>query len=168
MTKCDIKVTHVIFDLDGLLLDSETIYTRVNEELMQSYGKKYTMELKTKTTGMKLDELVNVVLEHEGLTGKVTFEEYKKRYLELSAKYLPESKLMPGALRLVKHFAKHNVPMALCTGSSTFEFDCKMKNQGELLSLLKIRVRMFIIFAPCKMRKSIIYTLAKKKNEFIK
>ena len=39
------KITHVIFDLDGLLLDSEGIYTRVNEEIMQGYGEKYTMEL---------------------------------------------------------------------------------------------------------------------------
>lgn len=64
MAVIGVKITHVIFDLDGLLLDSESIYTRVNEEIMQGFGKKYTMELKAKTAGMTMDESINLMLEH--------------------------------------------------------------------------------------------------------
>ncbi|MCP9258817.1 hypothetical protein DINM_001815 [Dirofilaria immitis] len=124
MTSTCVKITHVIFDLDGLLLDSENIYTRVNEEILSAYGKKFTMELKAKVD----------------LVGKVTFKEYRTQYLKLSGKYLPDSQLLPGALRLVKHLAKHLVPMAICTGSSTFEFEAKMQKQHELLQLINLRV----------------------------
>ncbi|VBB34646.1 unnamed protein product [Acanthocheilonema viteae] len=140
MISNDLKITHVIFDLDGLLLDSESVYTRVNEEILLGYGKKYTMELKAKTAGMKMDESINFVLEHEDLIGKITLEQYRKKYLELASKYLPDSKLLPGALRLVKHLAKHLVPIALCTGSNTFEFEAKMRKQQELLQLINLRV----------------------------
>lgn len=64
MNVSDVQITHIIFDLDGLLLDSETIYTEVNAELMKSYGKEYTMELKMKTMGMKMDEAIKKMLEH--------------------------------------------------------------------------------------------------------
>uniref|UniRef100_A0A0R3S2A3 HAD hydrolase, family IA, variant 3 n=1 Tax=Elaeophora elaphi TaxID=1147741 RepID=A0A0R3S2A3_9BILA len=140
MTSSDVKITHVIFDLDGLLLDSESVYTRVNEEILLGYGKKYTMELKAKTAGMKMEETINFILEHEHLNGKVTPEQYKEQYLELATKYLPDSKLLPGALRLVKHLADHLVPIALCTGSSTSEFEAKMRKQQELVQLINLRV----------------------------
>ncbi|VDK80798.1 unnamed protein product [Onchocerca ochengi] len=140
MASSSAKITHVIFDLDGLLLDSESIYTRINEEILSSYGRKYTMKLKTKTAGMKMDEEINSILKYEDLTGKVTFEEYKKQYLKLASKYLPDSKLLPGALRLVKHLAKHLVPIAICTSSNSFEFEIKMQKQEELLQLINLRV----------------------------
>lgn len=74
-------------------------------------------------------------------------EQYRKQYLELASKYLPESKLLPGALRLVKHLAKHSIPMALCTGSNTFEFETKMQKHQELLQLISLRVsKSFIKF----------------------
>uniref|UniRef100_A0AAF5PS58 HAD-superfamily hydrolase n=1 Tax=Wuchereria bancrofti TaxID=6293 RepID=A0AAF5PS58_WUCBA len=140
MNSTCVKITHVIFDLDGLLLDSETVYTRINEEILLGYGKKYTMELKAKMAGMGMNESINVILKHEDLIGKVTLEQYRKQYLELASKYLPDSKLLPGALRLVKHFAKHLIPIALCTGSSTFEFETKMQKHQELLQLINLRV----------------------------
>lgn len=63
MSVSSLQITHIIFDLGGLL-DSETIYTEVNTELMKNYGRNYTMELKTKTAGMKMDEAIQTMLEH--------------------------------------------------------------------------------------------------------
>lgn len=134
------EITHIIFDLDGLLLDSETIYTQVNTELMKSYGRVYTMELKTKTTGMKMDDAIQTMLEHEHLIGTVNLKEYREKYLDLLGKHLPESRLLPGAMQLAKHFAKHKIPTAICSGSNTFEFDAKMKNQKELSDLIPLHV----------------------------
>ncbi|VDK89131.1 unnamed protein product [Litomosoides sigmodontis] len=140
MNASGMQITHVIFDLDGLLLDSETIYTEVNTELMKSYSRQYTMELKTKTTGMKMDDAIQAMLEHEHLIGEVSFEEYRSKYIDLLGKRLPESPLLPGAMRLVKHLVKHNIQTAICSGSNAFEFNAKMKNHKELSDLIPLHV----------------------------
>ncbi|VDK36005.1 unnamed protein product [Gongylonema pulchrum] len=139
------QITHVIFDLDGLLLDTETIYTMVNTEMMKSYGREYSMELKAKTTGMKMEDAVRVMLQHVSENfpfDTVTVEEYKKQYKNLLAKHLPESKPLAGAMQLVQHLAKYEIPMAMCSGSDTFEFEAKMRNQKELSDLITLRVRL--------------------------
>lgn len=33
------KITHVIYDLDGLLLDTEPLHTKVNQMVANYYGK---------------------------------------------------------------------------------------------------------------------------------
>lgn len=40
------SVTHVIFDFDGLLVDTESAYTEANMELLRKYGHVFTMDLK--------------------------------------------------------------------------------------------------------------------------
>ena len=45
------NVTHVIFDLDGLLMDSEPIYSRATNEICEKYGSKFNTDLELRTTG---------------------------------------------------------------------------------------------------------------------
>jgi pseudouridine-5'-monophosphatase len=45
------SITHCIFDLDGLLLDTESIYTECLQKLCAPYGKYFTTEAKLKMMG---------------------------------------------------------------------------------------------------------------------
>jgi len=47
----DMSITHCIFDLDGLLLDTESIYTECLQKLCAPYGKNFTTETKLKMMG---------------------------------------------------------------------------------------------------------------------
>lgn len=76
-----------------------------------------------------------------GLKGIVTFGEYEEVYNKLLLEALPGAPLMPGALRLVRHLAKHHVPMAICTGSRFEEFRMKVKNHKELTELIPLHVK---------------------------
>ncbi|VDM49606.1 unnamed protein product [Toxocara canis] len=135
------NVTHVIFDLDGLLIDSEPLYAEANVRVMGRYGKKYSTELKKLTMGMRQDPAIELMIKEVGLEGKVTVEEYNAAYDSFLPELLPNCQMMPGAMRFVRHLASHNIPFAICTGSRSMECDLKLKNLKELVELVPLMVR---------------------------
>ncbi|VDK53082.1 unnamed protein product [Anisakis simplex] len=134
------KITHIIWDLDGLLIDTESVYTDANVKAMAKYGKKYTLEAKVRSMGMKHDVACAKVLKDVGLEGQVSVKEYSQLYDQLLREMLPDCGMMKGAMKLVQHFAKHNIPMAICTGSCTFEYELKVKNHQDLVQLIPLSV----------------------------
>lgn len=60
----ELKITHVIFDLDGLLLDTEKVYTAMFNELLSKFGKQYTMELKAMSMGKRMEEAIPLTLKY--------------------------------------------------------------------------------------------------------
>ena len=49
----------VIFDMDGLLIDSEPIWRAAEVEVFNKIGVPLSLEMAPQTTGMRIDELVN-------------------------------------------------------------------------------------------------------------
>ncbi len=106
MTMTTSKISHIIFDLDGLLLDTERIYTQVSTELLKQHGKEYSFELKAKLMGKAPKEVAAAFIKHYELEGKVTEEEWIKNTKENAEGLLAKCQLMPGAANLVYHFYK--------------------------------------------------------------
>lgn len=57
------KITHVIYDLDGLLLDTETINAAVNQEIAQRYGKTFNSSVKAKIAGRTTLESAQILVD---------------------------------------------------------------------------------------------------------
>ncbi|XP_018021444.1 pseudouridine-5'-phosphatase isoform X1 [Hyalella azteca] len=126
-------VTHVIFDMDGLLLDTERLYTVAISELTEEYGKAYPWELKVQCMGMKGDASAKLII--DSLELPLTVPEYLEK-IDLKYKELfPQAVLLPGAERLVRHLHKHGVPIAIASGSSQTSFDLKTTSHRELMKL---------------------------------
>ncbi|KAJ8030441.1 Pseudouridine-5'-phosphatase [Holothuria leucospilota] len=127
------NISHIIFDMDGLLLNTETIYEEVYRSLVEKYGKPYPFELKVKCMGRKASEAAQVIIDDLDLPISV------QEWLDVSqtavrAKF-PEAKLLPGVEKLVRHLHKHNIPIAVATGSSSTNYKVKTTHHKELFSL---------------------------------
>eukprot|EP00913_Durusdinium_trenchii_P015818 g14866.t1 len=46
-------VTHVVFDMDGLLLDTESAYSVAQQAILDKWNRKFTWDLKAKMMGKK-------------------------------------------------------------------------------------------------------------------
>jgi (DL)-glycerol-3-phosphatase len=90
-------VTHVIFDLDGLLVDTETQYTVATQRALDVHGRQFTAALKGRMMGMPSLAATELMLEALGLAGAVdphAFLAERDRILE--TELLPHTALMPG------------------------------------------------------------------------
>ncbi|ETN77027.1 hypothetical protein RB195_020862 [Necator americanus] len=133
-------VTHIIFDFDGLLVDTEPCYTIANKAILGKYGHEFTTEMKGKMMGRKPMEAIVWLLEEVGLTGKITPEEYALHYDVMLAEMFRKCRALPGAERLVRHFAEKGIPMAICSGSCSRSFSYKAENHREWVDLIPIHV----------------------------
>jgi len=126
------QVTHVIFDVDGLLLDTESLYTKMMETIASRYGKQFSWDIKVKQMGKNQSDSGKIFIGELDLP--ITVEEYCIQINSLMEQYFPEAELMPGALRLVNHLHQHNIPMGVCTGSHENELKLKITKHKSLFS----------------------------------
>ncbi|MEB3342985.1 HAD-IA family hydrolase [Okeania sp.] len=133
------NISHIIYDLDGLLLDTESIHAEVNQELTSRYGKIFDKHIKCQITGRKsIDSARKIV---ELLELPVTPENYLQQRNNLTYQRFPNAKPMPGAVRLTQHLYQHKIPQAVATSSSHEPFNLKTKNHQEWFQLFDYIVR---------------------------
>lgn len=68
--------THVLFDMDGLLLDTETLYTVAQQQICQRFGREFTWALKAQMMGKKALDAAQMLVDQLGLQGQLTAEEF--------------------------------------------------------------------------------------------
>ncbi|CAH2095365.1 unnamed protein product [Euphydryas editha] len=131
-------VTHVLFDMDGLLLNTEDLYTVAFQNILSPYGKEYTFDLKLKLMGTQSQETARAIVSELKLpmSPEEFIIESKKQFEVL----FPDSSLMPGAKRLIEHLHKKGIPMGLATSSSEESYHLKVhKHHQEIFSLLPFK-----------------------------
>ncbi|MCY4148844.1 MAG: HAD-IA family hydrolase [Gammaproteobacteria bacterium] len=123
----------VLFDLDGLLLNTEVIYTRVSREIVSRYGKTFDWSVKANMIGRPaIDSSRHLV---EALNIPMTPEEYLEEREELLRKYLAECKPLPGAEKLIRHLHRHKIPIAIATSSSQELYEIKVRHHRSWIDL---------------------------------
>ncbi|WFD00508.1 pseudouridine 5'-phosphatase [Malassezia yamatoensis] len=130
------RVRAVLFDMDGLLIDSERIYTDVVNEVLRPYGKEQSWEIKSKLMGKPERDATLTLLsslwppregdaddEARGFSRECPFT-LDSFLVERNARLLPafeQVPAMPGAERLVAHLAKHQIPICSNANPTLFE-----------------------------------------------
>lgn len=134
------KVTHCLFDMDGLLLNTEQLYTKITQQMLEEQGctEKYTMDFKVTLMGGQSLEVANAIIKHFKLD--ISPEKFVVRQRELANELMPSADLMPGVEKLLHHLSSHNVPIALATSSSEEMFILKTGRHSKLFELFQHRV----------------------------
>ncbi|XP_039141535.1 (DL)-glycerol-3-phosphatase 2-like [Dioscorea cayenensis subsp. rotundata] len=129
-------ITHVIFDMDGLLLDTEKFYTEVQENILARFGKTFDWSLKAKMMGKKAIESARVFVEEMGLTEFLTPEGFLEEREAMLQELFPTAEIMPGVKRLISHLHTNGIPICVATGSHTPHFKLKTQNHSEIFSIM--------------------------------
>lgn len=106
----------VIFDMDGVIIDSEKLYRKACTELVQELGGSINQELFDKQMGLKMEETQRVVVQLAGLSMKP--EEFGREYIERFLK-LAREVLVPnrGLIELLS-FLKPRVKLAIASSTT--------------------------------------------------
>ncbi|RCI00525.1 Pseudouridine-5'-phosphatase [Rhizopus azygosporus] len=129
------RITHCIFDMDGLLLDTERVYTEVTQQILDKYanGVKFTWDVKSKLMGKTGDESAAMVVKTYNLP--MTTQEYLKITSIIQEDLFPHAKVLPGVERLIRHLHAHKIPMAVATSSTRSKFELKTSLNKELFEM---------------------------------
>uniref|UniRef100_A0A6B2LH45 FCP1 homology domain-containing protein n=1 Tax=Arcella intermedia TaxID=1963864 RepID=A0A6B2LH45_9EUKA len=120
-----------MFDLDGLLLDTEPLYEEAIGKVLALYGHTYDGNLRSQVIGKGEHEGAGIIVSTKKLPiSPAEFLDKRNKFLkELFLKTQPK----PGALKLTLHLAKHKIPMALATSSLKLFLRLKFTNYPEWL-----------------------------------
>lgn len=121
------RASAVIFDMDGLLLDTEGIYTEVIQLIVGRYGHRFDWSVKQHTIGLGARDSANRVI--EALALPLSVEAFLVEREALLQTRFPLAKAMPGAEDLVRHLAGHRVPIAV--GTSSVRASMELKSQAH-------------------------------------
>jgi sugar-phosphatase len=116
--KIDLKhYDAVIFDMDGVLIDSEPLWKIAMEEVFHSVGSVLTKEHFQKTVGLRIDEVVRFWHQHEGWQN-VSSEEIESRIVEKMVDLIKENgEPLSGVIETLSYLKENNIKVGLATSS---------------------------------------------------
>ena len=118
------QITHLIYDCDGLLLDTERLNRYVNETIVSRYGKFFDDAVHRQIIGRTAPDSARIIISMLELP--VTTADYLNQRYELVTDLYPTAQPLPGAKILTQHFADHRIPQAIATSSIRQKFNQKI------------------------------------------
>ena len=111
------KKSAVIFDIDGLLINSEPLWNKAATEIFRQYGIQLTDDQYAITTGLRSKEFVAHWL-HSNKVPHTEFERAEQKIITLALDLIDkEATLMPGVEHIFQFFLERDFKIGLATSS---------------------------------------------------
>lgn len=114
----------VIYDMDGVLTDSEPIWKIAMEEVFQAVGCNLTKKDFQRTVGLRIDEVVSYwynEVKWEGATVVEVEQQIINRMVELLSEHATP---LPGVIESLQFFRQNGLKIGLATSSYSILVDC--------------------------------------------
>ncbi len=132
-------ITHLIYDLDGLLLDTEGFYTQAAQTIAASFGKHFDWSIKAKLLGRPGLDAARILI--ETLELPLTPEDYLEYRRPILEALFPTTSFLPGAYELTQHLHRQGIPQAIATSSTASIFDLKTHHLSDWIDCFEVVVR---------------------------
>lgn len=107
----------VIFDMDGLLVDSEPLWAEAEFEVLGRVGISMTQEMSSETSGMRVDELVDYWYQQYPWTQASSAETADALIDRVCELVVAKGKLLPGVLELIQLCQERDFLLGVATSS---------------------------------------------------
>jgi mannitol-1-/sugar-/sorbitol-6-/2-deoxyglucose-6-phosphatase len=107
----------VIFDMDGLLIDSEPLWEQANLEVFDEIGIRYDDAYFLETMGMRVDQIIADWHAREPWNGPSPAEVTERMAARVVTLIAERGEPMPGALETVAFFNERAIPVAVASSS---------------------------------------------------
>lgn len=134
------KVTHCLFDMDGLLLNTSAVYTEITKQILEEQGSpvKHSNDFKLTVMGNQTIEGAKKAVSHFKLS--MSPEQFIARQHEIASDLMPMSELLPGVEKLLHHLSSHKIPMALATSTGEEMYKIKTTRHTKIFDLFDHKV----------------------------
>lgn len=120
----------VIFDMDGVLIDSEPLWKIAMEDVFKSVGCSLTRNDFQKTVGLRLDEVIEYWYEHTGWSN-ATPKEVENKIVQRMVELLNENgNPLVGVIDTLKFLKTNNLKIGLATSSYEILIDTVLAALG--------------------------------------
>lgn len=120
----------VIFDMDGLLIDSEPLWRKAEVEIFTKVGVPLTEDMCEQTTGTPIYDVVQYW--YKRYPWKEKSKKDVTNEIVIRVKELIESNLIikPGVIQVIKLLKSKNIPLAVCSSSPQILIDSVIQKMG--------------------------------------
>lgn len=118
----------VIFDMDGLLIDSEPFWRKAKSDAMTALGAPITEEDARQTTGLRIDEIAHYWLRKFSLSEALAPQLADDILQRVIQGVKQQGELLPGVHAVLAKLQQHQIPTALASSSPMVLIDAVLDN----------------------------------------
>lgn len=119
-----------IFDMDGLLVDSEPLWYRAEVKIFADLGLTLTPEQFRLTSGVRIDEVVRIRHQEQPWHGKSLKDVELEIMREVERLAVSEGEAMPGVREVLAELTARGYPLAVASSSPLSMIEGVLKNLG--------------------------------------